>query len=204
MLKFMIPLTVVALAMAAGTAPAQVRTPPRPVAVTPPTPRVVPATAPVAVSSVRATPTFAATAARQVPATSLRVVATPRFNPASNGTATFSRLEAHHMVPRSMGNNLRLGNPGLTLLGQQQHRQLHSAMRSYFTQPRFTRPHPDTGAAVNIATRAALNRGGSKPAFSVADRVRALDGFYRQYQGGRYVESFRRETGFAAAAKKLK
>ena len=129
-------------------------------------------------------------------------VVTPR-SPTAGGPR--SVLQQHHTYPRAMmpGGGLPYGARGLTPLSPANHRAVHQAMRSYFDQSRFWRADA-AGRRVNIYPRGNQPRGSSVRNFDAKTRYRALDGFYRQYQGGKLLDNFRREAELAARARKLK
>jgi len=94
----------------------------------------------------------------------------------------------HHFVPRFMGNEMRNGTKWLS---EAEHSALHTALNN-FLKPLGMAPKRGWGGAKIIK------------AFTKKQRVQALYDFYKNYQGGKYLQDFINELRYISAHGLLK
>ena len=94
----------------------------------------------------------------------------------------------HHFVPRFMGNEMRNGTKWLS---EAEHSALHTALNN-FLKPLGMAPKRGWGGAKIIK------------AFTKKQRVQALYDFYKDYQGGKYLQDFINELRYISAHGLLK
>ena len=106
----------------------------------------------------------------------------------------------HHLMPRALGNYLRYGSKSLTSLGTESHTVLQGALNEHLAglskmvNGKIVSMRPGAGNPGALVRRV----------FSLDDRVKAADDFYRTFQGGRYYPAFRMELNAARKAGALK
>jgi len=106
----------------------------------------------------------------------------------------------HHLLPRALGNNLPYGHKALTLIRGEKHAILQGELNVHL---RSITKKLLGGKVVDMMPR----RGNAGKVvllnFTLDERIRALDDFYRNFAEGRYYAAFRMELKAARAKGRL-
>lgn len=107
----------------------------------------------------------------------------------------------HHLIPRALGSLVpyrgtrsvggrNVSSTILTYLSEQDHTDLHVAMKAYLQNVTKTLPN---GTEVNMQPQNGNPGADVRTNFTTSERYAALEQFYRLYNGGRYYRGFRQE-----------
>ena len=102
----------------------------------------------------------------------------------------------HHMIPRALGSRVPYRNAILTPLNSAEHTHLHRALNDFLRLRTRTLP---TGQVVDMYARAGNSGNLVRSTFTQAERLDALNMFYRNYRGGMYNSAFNAERTYTLA-----